>query len=147
MSQSDLRMALVQNRPWRSRFGVCGCLAFAVFTLGREFPVYAASIDCASVAVHCVGSGQEFDTDSVADPADAFQAAADAAGPGDEFRIKGGTYQHNVAEASGSVPQFMTVATSGTASQPIVIAPFPGEKVLLEGYGFESGGTSAWSSP
>jgi hypothetical protein len=92
--------------------------------------------DCASQSIHCVGPGQEFDT-AESNHEVASQAAADAAGPGDYVRIKGGHYFHD--EATSKTTTFLLIRNSGTDSAPITFAPFDGESVLITGFGFTEG--------
>jgi hypothetical protein len=85
---------------------------------------------CARTDIHCVGDGEEFDT-NVQNPSEAFQAAVDASGPGDTVKIRGGTYTH-----SASSKIFLNVNVSGSQGSPITIEAFDGEHVHITGFGF-----------
>lgn len=57
-------------------------------------------------------------------PLRTIQRAVDLAKPGDVITVRGGTY---------SLTDNITVTTSGTASQPIGLGPYQGERVVVDG--------------
>jgi hypothetical protein len=83
-----------------------------------------------------------FDT-SVEHAETAFQAAIDAANPGDTIAIKGGCYLHKNNSPSKT---FMSVTVSGTPEQPITIQSFDGEVAHIKGFGFPEGTTGPFVS-
>ena len=91
---------------------------------------------CILTSVLCVGPGEEFNT-NIPNEEIAFQAAADAAKPGDIIKIRGGTYLHN--QTTTSTNTFLHLSNSGTASNPITVEPFDGEHVHIKGFGFPEG--------
>lgn len=112
-------------------------LAAAIVSLSSiSMNSHAAAPDCADAKILCVGPGQEYDTSSVTHVENVFNAAFNAAKPGDQIRIHGGDYYHRLNADSVN---FLIMSTSGTASAPITIEPFTGEKVHFHGFGFPEG--------
>ena len=85
---------------------------------------------------HCIGPGEEYDT-NIPNVEVAFQDAADAASAGDNILIRGGTYNH--IESSSRSTTFMAINNSGTAKNRITVAPYGDESVTLVGFGFQEG--------
>ncbi len=107
----------------------------AILLTALALGAQAVPPNCADAAIHCVGPGLEFDTSKGVERA--FQAAADAAGPGVVIKIQGGEYRHD--EATRVARELMRIEKSGTADRPIRIEPFDGEWVHLRGFGFQEG--------
>ena len=57
-------------------------------------------------------------------PLRTIQKAVDLAAPGDSIAVRGGTY---------ALTDNITIATSGTASQPITLTSYRGERVVVDG--------------
>ncbi|MDF3146053.1 MULTISPECIES: right-handed parallel beta-helix repeat-containing protein [unclassified Streptomyces] len=61
---------------------------------------------------------------TLAQPLRTIQRAVDLAKPGDVITVRGGTY---------ALTDNITISTSGTASQPISLGPYQGERVVVDG--------------
>ncbi|MET9800274.1 DUF1565 domain-containing protein [Streptomyces sp. NPDC006368] len=70
-------------------------------------------------------------------PLRTIQAAVDRAKPGDVIAVRGGTY---------AVDDNITISTSGTASQPISLGAYPGERVVVDGERLPAGHTPVGGS-
>jgi hypothetical protein len=70
-------------------------------------------------------------------PLRTIQRAVDLARPGDTISVRGGTY---------ALTDNITIAGSGTASQPITLAPHQGERVVVDGEKLPAGHTPVGGS-
>ncbi|WP_247706961.1 right-handed parallel beta-helix repeat-containing protein [Streptomyces liliiviolaceus] len=68
--------------------------------------------------------GDDSAAGTLGQPLRTVQQAVDRAGPGDVIAVRGGTY---------TLTDNITVTTSGTASQPISLGPYQGERVVIDG--------------
>ncbi len=69
-------------------------------------------------------NGDDSAPGTLARPLKTIQRAVDLAKPGDTIAVRGGTY---------ALTDNITIATSGTASQPITLAAHQGERVVVDG--------------
>ncbi|MFF0078278.1 right-handed parallel beta-helix repeat-containing protein [Streptomyces canus] len=69
-------------------------------------------------------NGNDSAPGTVAQPLRTVQRAVDLAKPGDTIAVRAGTY---------ALTDNITIATSGTASQPISLGAYQGERVLIDG--------------
>ncbi|KOG34153.1 right-handed parallel beta-helix repeat-containing protein [Streptomyces resistomycificus] len=85
-------------------------------------PVGEASAAATTLIVATGGSDSAAGT--LAQPLRTVQRAVDLARPGDTIAIRGGTY---------TLTDNITLTTSGTASQPITLGAYQGERVVIDG--------------
>ncbi|MFF7639715.1 right-handed parallel beta-helix repeat-containing protein [Streptomyces canus] len=69
-------------------------------------------------------NGNDSAPGTLAQPLRSVQRAVDLAKPGDTIAVRGGTY---------ALTDNITIATSGTASQPISLGAYQGERVVIDG--------------
>ncbi|MDN3295171.1 right-handed parallel beta-helix repeat-containing protein [Streptomyces ficellus] len=69
-------------------------------------------------------TGDDAAPGTLARPLRTIQAAVDRARPGDVIAVRGGRY---------ALADNITITTSGTASQPISLGAYPGERVVIDG--------------
>ncbi|MET8076281.1 right-handed parallel beta-helix repeat-containing protein [Streptomyces sp. NPDC005303] len=69
-------------------------------------------------------NGSDSAPGTLAQPLRTIQRAVDLARPGDTIAVRGGTY---------ALTDNITIATSGTASQPITLGAYQGERVVIDG--------------
>ena len=69
-------------------------------------------------------SGDDSAPGTLARPLRTIQKAVDLAAPGDIITVRGGTY---------ALTDNITITTSGTASQPITLGAYQGERVVVDG--------------
>ncbi|GAB2980917.1 right-handed parallel beta-helix repeat-containing protein [Streptomyces pseudoechinosporeus] len=69
-------------------------------------------------------NGDDSAPGTLARPLRTIQKAVDKARPGDVIAVRGGTY---------GMTDNITITTSGTASQPITLEAYPGERVVVDG--------------
>ncbi|WP_405866300.1 right-handed parallel beta-helix repeat-containing protein [Streptomyces sp. NBC_00005] len=69
-------------------------------------------------------NGDDSAPGTLARPLRTIQKAVDLAAPGDVIAVRGGTY---------ALTDNITIATSGTASQPITLSAYQGERVVVDG--------------
>ncbi|MFD3497052.1 right-handed parallel beta-helix repeat-containing protein [Streptomyces sp. NPDC058678] len=85
-------------------------------------PVGEASAAAATLIVATNGSDSAPGT--LAQPLRTIQRAVDLAKPGDTIAVRGGTY---------ALTDNITISTSGTASLPITLGTYQGERVVIDG--------------
>ncbi|TLS48185.1 DUF1565 domain-containing protein [Streptomyces montanus] len=100
-----------------------------------------ASADEASVAatptIVVAVNGDDSAPGTLARPLRTIQKAVDKARPGDVIAVRGGTY---------GLTDNITVTTSGTASQPISLEAYQGERVVIDGEKLPAGHTPVGGS-
>ncbi|MEU9174585.1 right-handed parallel beta-helix repeat-containing protein [Streptomyces sp. NPDC048420] len=96
--------------------------ALAGATLSVALPATEASAAPTTLVVATNGSDTAPGT--LAQPLRTVQRAVDLAKPGDSIAVRGGTY---------ALTDNITIATSGTASQPISLGAYQGERVVIDG--------------
>lgn len=102
--------------------GKCaGALLGAVLAVGVA--PHQASADAGPTLVVAV-NGDDTAAGTLDHPLRTIQKAVDKAKPGDVIAVRGGTY---------ALTDNITIATSGTASQPITLAAYQGERVVVDG--------------
>jgi len=69
-------------------------------------------------------NGDDSAPGTLARPLKTIQKAVNLAAPGDVIAVRGGTY---------ALTDNITIATSGTASQPIALSAYQGERVVVDG--------------
>jgi hypothetical protein len=69
-------------------------------------------------------NGSDTAAGTLAQPLRTIQRAVDLARPGDTIAVRGGTY---------ALTDNITITTSGTASQPITLGAYQGERVVVDG--------------
>ncbi|MEV0220662.1 right-handed parallel beta-helix repeat-containing protein [Streptomyces sp. NPDC050704] len=83
-------------------------------------PTQASAATTIVVAVN----GDDSAAGTLAQPLRTIQKAVDKAKPGDVIAVRGGTY---------ALTDNITITTSGTASQPISLGAYQGERVVIDG--------------
>ncbi|MFE2037559.1 DUF1565 domain-containing protein [Streptomyces scopuliridis] len=82
------------------------------------------SASAATPTIVVAVNGDDAAPGTITRPLRTIQAAVDRAKPGDVIAVRGGTY---------ALDDNITIATSGTASQPISLGAYPGERVVVDG--------------
>ncbi|WP_030352101.1 right-handed parallel beta-helix repeat-containing protein [Streptomyces scopuliridis] len=82
------------------------------------------SASAATPTIVVAVNGDDAAPGTVTRPLRTIQAAVDKAKPGDVIAVRGGTY---------ALDDNITIAISGTASQPISLGAYPGERVVVDG--------------
>ncbi|WP_037682207.1 right-handed parallel beta-helix repeat-containing protein [Streptomyces griseus] len=95
--------------------------AALVATLG---PIGPASAATAGTTLVVATNGDDTAPGTLARPLRTIQRAVDLAKPGDVIAVRGGTY---------ALTDNITIATSGTASQPIALGAYQRERVVVDG--------------
>lgn len=97
-------------------------LGTALMTVG----MLAGAADGATAATTLVVAvnGDDSAPGTLTRPLKTIQKAVDLARPGDTITVRGGTY---------ALTDNITIATSGTASQPITLGTYAGERVVVDG--------------
>ncbi|ANS69624.1 pectate lyase, putative [Streptomyces lincolnensis] len=90
--------------------------------LVTALPVTEASAAATTLVVATNGSDSAPGT--LTQPLRSVQRAVDLAKPGDTIAVRGGTY---------ALTDNVTITTSGTASQPITLGAYQGERVVIDG--------------
>ncbi|MFD0289341.1 right-handed parallel beta-helix repeat-containing protein [Streptomyces lutosisoli] len=104
----------------RFKRAVLGAAALAVGAVVVPTQASAAAAPTIVVAVN----GDDAAAGTPDHPLRTIQKAVDKAKPGDVIAVRGGTY---------ALTDNITIATSGTASQPITLGAYPGERVVVDG--------------
>ncbi|WP_406470782.1 right-handed parallel beta-helix repeat-containing protein [Streptomyces sp. NBC_01615] len=104
----------------RFKRAVVGAAALAVGAVVAPTQASAAAAPTIVVAVN----GDDAAAGTPDHPLRTIQKAVDKAKPGDVIAVRAGTY---------ALTDNITIATSGTASQPITLGAYPGERVVVDG--------------
>ncbi|WP_406335434.1 right-handed parallel beta-helix repeat-containing protein [Streptomyces sp. NBC_00203] len=104
----------------RFKRAALGAAALAVGAVVVPTQASAAAAPTIVVAVN----GDDAAAGTPDHPLRTIQKAVDKAKPGDVIAVRGGTY---------ALTDNITIATSGTASQPITLGAYPGERVVVDG--------------
>lgn len=97
-------------------------MALVGTALATALPATEASAAPTTLVVATNGSDTAPGT--LAQPLRTIQRAVDLAKPGDSIAVRGGTY---------ALTDNITIATSGTASQPVSLGAYQGERVVVDG--------------
>ncbi|MBO9605848.1 MAG: carbohydrate binding domain-containing protein [Paenibacillaceae bacterium] len=109
-----------KNKRWMERLP--GWIVFLLFAAMMPAVGPAAPASAAGATYYVATNGSDSNSGSIGSPFRTIQHAADVTAPGDTVLIRGGTYRESV-----------TVTRSGTASEPIVFAPYEDESVTISG--------------
>ncbi|MCW8096573.1 right-handed parallel beta-helix repeat-containing protein [Streptomyces tauricus] len=99
--------------------------------------VPAASASSAATTIVVAVDGNDSAAGTLGQPLRTIQQAVDRAKPGDVIAVRGGTYP---------LTDNITVTTSGTASQPISLGAYQGERVVIDGEQLPASHTPAGGS-
>ncbi|MCD9879311.1 right-handed parallel beta-helix repeat-containing protein [Streptomyces guryensis] len=99
--------------------------------------VTAGEAAAASKTLVVATNGDDSAPGTLAHPLKTIQKAVDLATPGDVITVRGGTY---------ALTDNITIATSGTASQPITLSAYQGERVVVDGEQLPAGHTPVGGS-
>lgn len=84
----------------------------------------ASQASAAPTTLVVATNGDDSAPGTLAQPLRTIQKAVDLAAPGDTIAVRAGTY---------ALTDNITIATSGTASQPITLGAYQGERVVIDG--------------
>ncbi|MFG2127018.1 right-handed parallel beta-helix repeat-containing protein [Streptomyces sp. NPDC048751] len=98
--------------------------AALVTAWGTAGTAAASPAAAAATTLVVATNGDDTAPGTLARPLKTVQRAVDLAKPGDVIAVRGGTY---------TLTDNITIATSGTASQPITLGAYQGERVVVDG--------------
>ncbi|WP_167859324.1 carbohydrate binding domain-containing protein [Paenibacillus cymbidii] len=109
-----------KNKRWMERLP--GWIVFLLFAAMMPAIGPATPASAAGATYYVATNGSDSNPGTFDSPFRTIQHAADVTAPGDTVLIRGGTYRETV-----------NVTQSGTASEPIVFAPYEDESVTISG--------------
>jgi hypothetical protein len=92
--------------------------------VGAALALPAPQASAAATTLVVATNGSDSAPGTLAQPLRTVQRAVDLARPGDSIAVRAGTY---------ALTDNITITTSGTASQPITLAAYQGERVVIDG--------------
>jgi hypothetical protein len=92
--------------------------------VGVAVALPAPQASAAATTLVVATNGSDSAPGTLAQPLRTVQRAVDLARPGDSIAVRAGTY---------ALTDNITITTSGTASQPITLAAYQGERVVIDG--------------
>lgn len=84
--------------------------------------VAAVAVSAEAATIHVATSGKDSNSGTLSAPLATITRAAALARPGDEVHVRGGVYY-----------EVVKISSKGTATSPIVIRSYPGEKAIIDG--------------